>query len=404
MRLELKQHSIRIMASNWDQELTKLGLHNVRIHASSLTEVWKSASTQYLVRSVLAASNRALEGLPFDYESATCTVKDLNDAVAATYGLQLVRDEHTSVAWFHPIELAYDRILATKVHVERDHLGLPMQSGILEPLADSSAAGITVKRWSNLFQNTFDYAVDVPAGVYSIRDLLNLCCVANPTKTFFVQVRDGPAFVTSVNLVSDEARAVPVGALRLWDINIGQGRGQGAPTQEQVMTALADQESQVRHAARGYLEAIIWSAPVDEWLRSDTPTAKLLWTCIGVTSVLVRSEEATHRVSIETMERLATGDFLAECEPGLAVMTALDLARLTKDARALEVVTKRNFGTNELAGITSDACRVAALSGYVRKALQTKSAHTLVDALRPLAAMVRLPNAGKLKFKIASAL
>src|SRR6266403_1424059 len=271
------------MASNWDRDLTKLVLHNVRIHASSLTEAWKAASTQYLVRSVLAASDRALQPMPFEFESATCTVKDLYDAVAARYALHWFQDERTGVTWFHPAELAYDRILTTKVHVERDQLSLPMQSGILEPLEDSSAASITVKRWSNLFQNTFDYAVDVPAKVYTIRDLLSLCCVANPTKTFFARLSDGQVFVTAVNLVSDEARSVPVGALHLWNMEIGQGRGNGAPTQEQVITALADQEPEVRRAARDYLEAIIWNALVDEWVRSDTSTAKLLWTCIGVT-------------------------------------------------------------------------------------------------------------------------
>jgi len=166
------------------------------------------------------------------------------------------------------------------------------------------------------------------------------------------------------------------------------------------MTALANQEAEVRHAARNYLEAVIWSIPVDEWLRSGTSIAQTLWACIGVTSVLVRSEEATHRASIETEERLATDDFLAECEPGLAVMTALDLARLTKDARALEVVEKRNFEANELAGVTSDACRIAALSGYVREALQAKSADALVGVLMPLAAVIRLPIAGELEFKL----
>jgi hypothetical protein len=391
---------MKLMASNWDQELTNLTLDNIRMHAGSLTEAWKAASTQYLVRSVLVASDRVFEAAPFTFESATCTVKELYDAVAATYGLHWVQDAHTGVTWFHPIELAYDCILTTKVHIERDQLGLPMQSGILEPLGDSGAAGITVKRWSNLFQNTFDYSVDVPACVYTVRDFLNLCCVANPTKTFFVQVSEGPAFVTAVNLVSDEARSAPVGALHLWDVKVGQRRGKGVPTQEQVMTALADRQPEVQHAARVYLEAIIWSAPVDEWVRSDTSTPKVLWACIGVTSVLVRSEEATHRASIETMEPLATDEFLADCEPGLAVMTALDLARLTKGASALDVVKKRKFAANELTNVASDACRVAALSAYVRKALEEKSADTLLGVLKPLAAIVRSPTPGKLLARI----
>jgi len=389
------------MASSWDWDLTKLDLDNVRIHASSLAEAWKAVATEYLVRSLLVTLGRALEAMPFDYESARCTIKDLFGALATRYGLAWVHDEHTGVVWFHPVELAYDRILTTRVHVARNHLGLPMQSGILEPLGASSATRIVVKQWGSLFENTFNYAVDVPAGTYAVRDLINMCCAANPTKTFHAQAwPDGRVFVTAANLVSDRVRPVPAGALHLWDVEIRQGRGMSPPTQEHIMTALANQEAEVRHAARNYLEAVIWSIPVDEWLRSGTSIAQTLWACIGVTSVLVRSEEATHRASIETEERLATDDFLAECEPGLAVMTALDLARLTKDARALEVVEKRNFEANELAGVTSDACRIAALSGYVREALQAKSADALVGVLMPLAAVIRLPIAGELEFKL----
>ena len=387
------------MALNWDQDLPNLTLENVRIQASSLAEAWKDVSTEYLVRSVLVVSDRALDDMPFDYESARCAVRDLYDAIATTYGLAWVQDERTGVAWFHPKELAYDRILATRVRVARDYLGLPMQSGILEPLGAGSVTGMTVKKWGSLFRNTFDYAVDVPAGEYAVRDILNLCCVANPTKTFLAKVRSDGVFVTAVNLVSDEERPVPVGALKLWDVNIGHKGGKGAPTQEQLMTALAHQEPEVRRAARNYLEAII-CIPIDEWVDHGFSAEQALWTCLGVTSVLVRSEEATHRASIERMEQLATDDFLAECEPGLAVMTALDLARLTKDARALEVVKKRNLRANELAGVTSDACRVAALSGYVLKLLQEQSAENLIGVSTHLAAMVRSPNVGKLEFKI----
>ena len=388
------------MAASWDRGLPQLVLNDVTIHASSLAEGWKTFSTEYLLRSVLLVPERALQGLPFDYVSTRCTVQDLYDAFAARYGLAWMRDEQTDVAWFHPAELSYDRILATRVHVAWDQLGLPMQSGILEPLQAGSGSGITVKRWGSLFQNTFNYAVDIPAGVHTVRDLLNLCCVANPTKTFLVQMGQSGAFVTAVNLVPDQMVAVPVGALHLWDAEIDKGRGTGTPGHQRVMTKLADPQADVRRAARSYLEAIIWSVRVDEWVAGGTSAAQTLWTCIGIASVLVRSEAATHQASTETMKRLATDDFLTECEPALAVMTALDLARLTKHARALDIVEKRKFTTIELAGVASDACRVAALSGYVREVLQAKNADALIGALRPLAAIVRSPTAGKLEFEL----
>lgn len=389
------------MASNWDQDLPYLQLDKVRIHASSLTEAWKEMSTKYLVRSVLVTSDWAMEEMPFDYETARCTVQDLYDAFAATYGLAWIQDGRTGIAWLHPTELAYDSILAVRVQVVRDHHGLPMQSGILEPLGANSTTGIIVKQWGSAFRNTFDFAVNVPAGVYTVRDILNLCCVANPTKTFIARVGDGGVFVMAVNIVPDKMRSVPVSVLHFWDVEMRQERGEGAPTAEQVMRMLALQEAELRCAARNYLEAIIWSAQVDEWVTRSASIEQLLWTCIGITSVLVRSEGVTHQASIETMKQRATDDFLAECEPGLAVMTALDLTRLTKNTRALEVVKKRKFRANELAGVISDACRIIALSSFVRKALQARSAASLVEVSMPLASMVRSPTAGKLDFKLA---
>jgi hypothetical protein len=390
------------MLSTWDRDLPNLKLENVTFHASSLIDAWKSLSIGYLARSILVTPDRASEVRPFDYQSVTCTAKDIYDALAATYGLGWVHDELTGVAWFHPVELPAERILRTRVETTRDQLGLPMQSAILEPLGESSATSFAVKQWGSLFENTFDYAVDVPANVYTVQDLLNLCCIANPTKTFHVQVGRGGFLVTAVNLVSDVSGPAPLGALHLWDLQVGQARGDGALTGEQLTAALADQQAEVRRAARNYLEATIWAVEVDELVTRSTSTEQALWTCIGITSILARSEEATHRASIETMERLATDEFLAVCEPGLAVMTALELSRLTKDARALGVIEKRDFKATELSSVISDACRVAALSSYVREALQSKSAEDLVEALGPLAATVRLPTAGKLEFKLAS--
>src|ERR1044072_3482390 len=44
--------------------------------------------------------------------------------------------------------------------------------------------------------------------------------------------------------------------------------------------------------------------------------------------------------------------------------------------------------------------RIAALSGYLRKVLRAKSAGAVMEALRPLAATVWAPTAGKLEFEL----
>jgi hypothetical protein len=390
------------VAPTWDHELPSLVLNEVSVHAGSLTEAWKAPSTAYLVRSVLVVTGEIPESMPFEYASAQCVVRDFFDALATRYGMVWTQDERTGVTWLHPADLPYDRVLTARLHVAQPHLGLPMQSGILDTLGASGLTGITVKQWGSLFLNTFDYAVDIPAGTYTIRDLLNLCCVANPTKTFLARTNPDGMFVTAVNLVSDEARSVPPGALYWWDVEIGAERGQPVPTADQLIAALADDKAAVRRAARTYLEAIIWNVPVDDLAAHSVSGAQALWVCIGLLSVLVRSETATHRTSIEIMQRLATGNFFIECESELAVMTALELARLAKDLRALEVVVRRNLVAEDIREVASDACRVAASSPFVREALRSKTAEALLKSLTALAALIRSTAPGKLDFKFGS--
>ncbi|MCP4218518.1 MAG: hypothetical protein GY765_28040 [bacterium] len=388
------------MSLQWEQDLLNLTPGNVSIQARSLTRAWKELSTAYLLRSVLFVSDVVEEDIPFHFQSEKCRNRDIFDALASTYQLTRVADERTGVSWFLPKGQAYDRVLAPVIQLEPEQLGLPMQSGILEPLAlVIENSGILVKQWGSLFQNTFNYAVNLAAGEYTVRDILNACCAANPTKTFLVRKTDKRAFITAVNIVSDAAETVPAGALYLWDSAIGPRLNGEVPTQKHVMTALAHQDAKVRYAARNYLEAIIWNAPVDQWVASGSSTEQVLWTCLGVTSVLVRTEEATHPASIETIKRLATQNFLTRCEPGLAVMTALELARLTKDASGIRVIKKRNPGAIELVGVLPDACRIAALSGFVRNALQTEKNETSAGRSLPPTNVSQLISNGKLELR-----
>lgn len=390
------------MIDEWDRTLPGLPLKNVKVRANSLSEAWKLLSADYLVRSVLVVPDYEAGPPTFEFESAACTVRDLHEALAAAYKLAWTQDPQTGVTWLHPLTVPYQRILPSKIQLFHPQPGLPMQSGILEALEEGGAAGITVKRWGSLFLNTFDYAVDIPVGTYTLRELLNVCCLANPTKTFFLRVKDGESLITAVNLVSDQVPSTRAGSLFFWDVEIGSKRGSDAPAQEEMMMALANSAVQVRHAARNYLEAGIWSVDIDNWLNRGSSPAKALWTCIGIASILVRSEEATHLASVEMMKRLATAAFLVECEPGLAILIALDLARLTRDSAALEIVAKRNLSSADIEHITSDACRIAALSAYVRNALQG-IAQVLLRYLPPLARMVQSPARENIRLQFRSA-
>jgi hypothetical protein len=385
------------MGSNWDRDLPDLMLDKVGLHAGSMKEAWKNLSTDHLARSVLVSLEQALEKMPFDYDAKKCRVRDIYDAFVSRYNLAWVQDENTGVVWFYPVEQKYEDILSAKINVTHDYLGLPMQTGVLEPLEIVDSMSIVVKKWGSLFLNTFNYAVDVPAGEYTVRDIINLCCIANPTKTFSVQANQNGFFITAVNLVAEKPGPIPAGVNHLWDV-AAERSGQGARTRERLIAALATLEQEVRYGARNYLESVIWRVRADELIACESSIVQKLWTCIGITSILVRTEQATHLMSIETMRRLATTEFLFTGEPEIAVMTALDLARLTKDSSALEIVIKRDLAENFLKSVIRDICRVAALSEFVRKTLREMKADNLIGFSKPLTAIVQSYNAVILEF------
>jgi hypothetical protein len=389
----------RIMTSKWDQGLLNLTIDNAKIHAGSLLELWKEVSITYALRSVLVVSNTTVDKSPFHYEAENYKVGDLYNIIAAAYNLAWTQDRETGVAWFYPIEVNYSDILSIKIEVARHYLGLPMQSGILEILA-VNCPDITVKKWDTLFRNTFDYAVDIPSGSYTIRDILNVCCVANSTKTFFLDIRNNNTNVTAINLVSEGAYSPPAGALYLWQTEIENSNGNVIPTRKQLLVALSDKEFKTRRASRNYLESIIWSFELDDLVSHWFSIDQALWTCIGITSIIVRTEDATHQASIEIMKKLATDDFLNHCEIGLALIIALEITRLTSDGDAIKVIKERIPGMDELGEVISDACRIVAQSSYVREIIQKENINSLNKEPTVLTKILQLANAGKLEFKL----
>jgi hypothetical protein len=373
------------ITGTWDSELPGLRLENVRIHADSMTGAWRAVGTEHLVRSVLVYADPSPAGSLFVFESSRCSVGDVHAALAEHYRLERRQDDNTGVTWFWPMGRPVG-MLARRVRVPRDQPGLPMQSGVLEPLGAGRLAGVSTKSWGSAFRNTFDYAVDVPAGTYRIVDLLNLCCVANPTKTLAVHIGD-EALLTAVNLSADSPPGPRAGALYYWDREVRRTRDSAGPTDDQFIGALADPDANVRRAARNYLDAVIERIDVEALVRRSTIVEDSLWTCIGAVSVLVRSVDATYLPAIDVMRRRATDDFLASGELGVATVTALDLVRLTGDRRALDVVMQRRLDPRALAPVASDVSRIAALSPLVRQALADPHHRAFVTAMAAVASL-----------------
>jgi hypothetical protein len=360
------------MASAWDFALPTMQLNNVEINALSLQDAWKQISDDFLLRSVLVVYDNCLTNTPFSFKAAKCSGKDVLNAVTTSYhDFVWTQDSNTGVIWFHAKDLRLGNILSPKVRIANEDLGVPMQTGILEAIEDVPN-GIRVKRWGTAFTNTFNYPVDLQAGEYSVRDVLNTCCIANPSKTFYIQVYRNrePQFtvISAVNLSSHKSTAPRPGILLFWTLKIGK-LTESIPANEQIQAALANPDPRIRWAARMYSQAMALHVPFEELMNNSQSQEQALWVCLGAINAFVRSDEATYTDGIKKMQTV-NKDFFENGDPNLAVLVAVELARLANDVTALNIVSQRKLRPGALASIKSEINYSARVSSKVRNALR----------------------------------
>jgi hypothetical protein len=358
----------------WDFDLPALELKHVHIEANSLQKAWKKFSADYGLRSVLVISEDSGTNGRFQFDKEVCNVKEVYDALVATFpAFTWTQDDNTGITWFYPTGTVYTGLLKSKVTLADDELGIPMQAGFLEPLCKNESLNVRVKEWDEIFQNTFNYPVNIPRGTYSVRELLNLCCLANPSKTFFiVQYSRGFTVVRASNLVVSDNNAPSRGSLHLWELEIGKLPGR-APTDDEIIDALGHRDARVRWAAKMYLEANIWRCPWEIWAREAVPTERALWAILGIQEMLVRAEGASFKIGINRMKDLCTEEFLMKADPQLATLAAFELARVAKDTRAMDIILKRKIVDSELVAVKPELCRMCRQSGLLRDKLMAES-------------------------------
>jgi hypothetical protein len=361
-------------ASVWDFALPAMQINNVEINEVRLQDAWKQIADHFLLRSVLVVSDNTLTNTSFAFKADHCTGTELLDALAASYSdFMWTQDNNTGVIWFHPKNLALVDILSPKIRIVDEQLGVPMQTGILESLPDD--INIRVKQWGTGFTNTFNYPVDLQAGEYSVRELLNMCCIANPSKAFYIQVFQNrrPQFteISAVNLLSG---APTPGSLLFWTLEIGK-LTEPIPTDGQIVAELANPDPKIRWAARVYAEATVWNFS-RELMNNSQPQEQALWVCLGAISMYVRSEEVTYTDGIKKMQTVSK-DFFKTGDPNLAVLVAIELAKLAKDTNALSIVSQRKLNQGVLAHIKSEINYSARVSGKVRDALRATGTNWL---------------------------
>jgi hypothetical protein len=253
--------------------------------------------------------------------------------------------------------------------------------------------------------DTYNYAVDLPAGIYSARDILNLCCVANQKTTFYIQLKqiDVPKMLSSVagsnlwyntvsndngsnliqrgvyftvpgtvgpgRLVDDGIGGIRAGDLYLWQSEIDPAI-KGPPTLSQIVDALASKDPRVRSVARNYIE-MCWRVVDEAALVSEAgSTEKGIWTTVGVINrARTRSVALGKGPASDRMRKALQDDQELADKPGLKALAAMELARVTEDATFLEQVAKRPLSASEIADVKPDMIRSLRYSEFVRQKL-----------------------------------
>jgi hypothetical protein len=223
-----------------------------------------------------------------------------------------------------------------------------------------------IQRSSLIF--THSYGVDLPAGVYSARDILNACCIAFPTRTFAVAPGPrGALSITPLTLLSMDRLSPPrAAAVMFWETEIGQPTN-GTPSLEEIAVALSDPSPRKRWAARMYQNATFVNYKTEELEKSDDPE-RAIWAALAMKSMYVISGEQAYVSGKEKVMQAFTNG-LAQRDPGLALLTAMELAREKKDPSIIDCVAGHKFTAEEIAVIQPDLYRIARQSKLVRDKL-----------------------------------
>lgn len=363
----------------WDRQLPVMELGKVQLAGDSLTQAWQAMGEKWLLRTVLVVTPDLGVARPFTFESDACRGADLLNAVVAAYPeFVWTQDGDTGVIWVHPQTVELANILGERVSVPRRQLGVPMLTGVLEPIRKISRNAPAIHRGSEALDNTFNYAVAVPEGTFSIRDMLNQCCLANPSKTFFVSLDGSSTVIYPVNLVSDQTDTAPVGAVSMWNLATERSSAD-APSAEEIRAGLASADGNVRAAARAYLETMIFRWQPDAWIRETEDVSMGLWIAVAAAEIHVRIPEVggtphTNTAVVQRIKTAADAGVLEECDPKLAVIAALEYARLTDDMTYVQPALGREIDASDLRDMAPEVFRICRSAPRLRAYL---TAHDL---------------------------
>jgi len=398
--------------SKWDEGMLNAALPDVQVEAASFQGAWDEIVMKYLLRANLymdaaAVSDETL-AKPFAFHKEKTTGRELSDALLAAYpAMTYTQSRETGIIWFHPKRVKYEGILSLKVRIAPGASHVPMYPDVYLPLCGLLGTNVideddAIEKGLVEFDGDIDpatggqptpwfwfYDMDLPAGVYSAREILDFCCAANPTKAFEIQParRQSPLVIFRHNLLYANPLAPPrAGAVRFWELGVGKPTN-GAPSPDEVRAAMCDPDPRKRSAASLYSEACMRNYSTLNLIEKASSPEHAVWTTLGVENAEWRDAQWTDKGGgffsgqAKFIPRLQE-DLKKIEDPKLALLASLQLTREKQDTSYLDtIVGKHKYSEEEIAGIEPELYRIARSSKAVRDKL--KEMKSQVTALSP---------------------
>jgi hypothetical protein len=360
--------------SQWDDGLLEAELHNVNIKPKRLRAAWQQISSRYLLRSnFYMDSDSDSDPTVFAFQKETATGKEVFEAFLAAYpAYTMTQDPRTAVIWLHPKSVPYNRILSQEIKIGHAAFQTPMFACVYIPLVRmlSPSVGPLVRNFGSS-RSTLSYVVDFPSGLFSVRDVLNICCVADPTMAFGIVARSGGRLgLQPVNIYDGNPLDPPrAGLVRFWKSEIGEPKT-GMPSLVEIVSALSESNPRKRWASRIYLMGNLENYNILDLVAKCDDPKKAIWTGLAIKYIDRRGggDEPFLILNFPELMPAFTND-LPHLDPGLALLASMELAREQKNASLMDVVAGHKFSTAEMDVIKPDVYRIARESKFVRDKL-----------------------------------
>jgi hypothetical protein len=383
--------------SKWDADLLNVTIHNVSIKSGRMQTAWEEISKQYLLRAnFYMDAGSDSDTTTFEFKKELATGKELLEAFLAAFpAYTYTQNQESGVIWIHPKRINYEDILNQKIKIDRPAHQVPMYRDVYIPLLkllDPNVVDSYDSRARIGYMGMIDpatgkppipismfYDVDLPAGVYSAREILDFCCVANPSKAFVIRPVYGkkePLVIFLEGLLVYNPLVPPRDeAVRFWELEIGKPTN-GIPGNEEVRAAMSDTTNpEKRLAASLYVEACDNYSPAI-LIGNAAGSEQAVWTALEVESVEWRDalwSDAHARFFTEIPRSIPRmGEDLKKIEnPDLALLVSLQFMREKLDTSYLDdIVNKHTYTKEEIASIKPELVRAARSSEIVRDKLK----------------------------------